>query len=73
MRELIVDRFEGIYCICEDKERKLFALSVADLPEGVAVGDVLIVDDENGTVIIDKEATEKRREEIRKKENRLFK
>lgn len=73
MRELIVDRFEGTYCICEDKERNTFALPVADLTEEVAVGDILMIDDENGTVTIDKAATERRREEIRKKENRLFK
>lgn len=72
MRELIVDRFEGVYCICEDMERNIFALPISDLPDEVAVGDVLKVDDGNGTVTIDKGATERRREEIRKKENRLF-
>lgn len=73
MKELIVDRFEGIYCICEDKERNVFALPIADLPSEVAVGDVLKIDEQNGKVTIDKIATERRREDIRRKEGRLFK
>lgn len=56
MRTLTIDRLEGIYAICKDKEKKFFAIELSELPKGVAPGDVLSVDDESGTVQVIEEA-----------------
>ena len=46
MRQLIIDRFEGKYAICEDQEQKYFAIAVEELPKGSAEGWVLEISDE---------------------------
>ena len=73
MKELAVDRFEGIYCICEDNERNIFALPLADVPSGVMSGDILKIDEQSGTITIDKVATDRRRSKMRTMEGKLFK
>lgn len=72
MRKLFVDRFDGVYAICEDSERKLFALPVNELPDGVKEGDCLIISDE-GEISVSAEETNARRKENRKTEEKLFK
>lgn len=61
MRTLTIDRLEGIYAICRDKDKKFFAIELSELPKGAAPGDVLAVDDEAGTVSIDAETTAAKR------------
>ena len=34
MRILVIDRFEGTYAICEDKDQKFFAIETNELPAG---------------------------------------
>lgn len=72
MRTLIIDRFEGTYAICEDKDQKFFAIEVSELPEGVREGDVLDVNDAEGTVSINVEATKQRRSKAKKLQDKLF-
>lgn len=72
MKYLIVDRFEGEYTICEDKDKKMFALERNETPEGTKEGDVLAITNE-GELYIDKVETEKRRNAVIKKQNSLFK
>ena len=71
MRHLTVDRIDGIYAICEDKERKMFAIPVAELPKAVREGDKLDIDDE-GNITVNAEATAKVRAAVRAKEDELF-
>ena len=71
MRHLTVDRMDGIYAICEDAERRMFAIPLADLPAKVREGDKLYIDDE-GTVFINDQATQAARKATRKKEDSLF-
>lgn len=71
MRVLYVDRFEGIYCICEDENRKVFALPIDELPAQIKEGDIIKIDDE-GSITVDKQATDKRRAMIRSIEDKLF-
>lgn len=59
MRTLTVERMEGIYAICRDKEQKFFGIQISELPQGVAVGDVIAVDDEMGTLTVTKPAEKK--------------
>lgn len=61
MRTLTIDRLEGIYAICHDKDKKFFAIESSELPKGAVPGDVLTVDDETGTVAVDAEATAAKR------------
>lgn len=61
MKTLTISRMEGIYAICEDKDQNLFAIEISELPKGAASGDVLQVDDAEGTLSVDLEATEAKR------------
>lgn len=57
LKNLKINRFEGIYAICEDPDQKLFAIETTEMPKGAVIGDVLSVDDETGTLKIDAEAS----------------
>lgn len=57
MKTLTIDRMEGIYAICEDKNKKYYAIEISDLPQGASAGDVLNVDDVEGSLTINHEAT----------------
>lgn len=72
MKYLVIDRFEGQYTICEDKDKKMFALEKTETPDGAKEGDVLVITDD-GTLYIDKAETEKRRNAMIKKQNSIFK
>ena len=40
-RKIVIDRFEGTYAICEDKDQKFFAIEIAELPQGAKEGHVI--------------------------------
>lgn len=61
MKTITIDRLEGIYAICEDANRKYYAIEIAELPAGASAGDVLRVDDVEGSLAIDQEATQARK------------
>ncbi|MBO5104535.1 MAG: DUF3006 domain-containing protein [Ruminococcus sp.] len=67
---MIIDRFEQDFAVVETDEG-IIDVSRMYLPENVAEGDVILLT-ENG-YIIDKQATEKRRAEIREMMKRLMK
>lgn len=54
MKTLKIDRTEGIYAICKDKDQKLFAIQTSELPQEAAAGDIISIDDETGTLTIAK-------------------
>lgn len=79
-RTLMIDRFEGIYAICEEqggakgkkkKDQHYFGIELTELPEGAKEGDVLRIGDD-GTIQIDTKATKERREKIQKLENSVW-
>lgn len=72
MKKLTVDRFDGVYVICEDKERRMFAIPAAEMPKGVKEGDKLEIDDE-GNISVNASATEKARADVRAMEKSVFK
>ena len=41
MKQITIDRFDGIYAICEDKDKAFFAIETSELPQGAKAGDVL--------------------------------
>lgn len=72
MKTLIIDRFEGTYAICEDNDQKFFAIEISELPAGAKEGDVLDVDDAEGTLSINGEATAQKRSKVKKLQDKLF-
>ncbi len=71
MKQLVIDRFEGKYAICEDKEARYFAIEIQELPKGAKEGHVLSISEE-GVLSLDLEETQRRRKRISDKQNRLF-
>lgn len=71
MRTLIIDRFEGNFAICEDKDEKYFGIELSEMPKGAKEGDVLEIDDE-GVLTINAEATKARRDKMKKKQDSLW-
>ena len=71
MKQLIIDRFEGKFAICEDKEQRYFAIDTAELPEGAKEGCVLDITDE-GELQLNQEQTQERRQQILDKQRRAF-
>ena len=65
------DRFDGIYAICEDKDKAFFAIETSELPQGARAGDVLKITDD-GALSIDVEETERRRTRILEKQKKLM-
>lgn len=70
--ELIVDRIEAGFAVCENIDRTYTNVSLYLLPEDVKEGDV-ITKDENGDYIIDADKTAERRQRIKKLLNSLWK
>ena len=71
MRKLIIVRFEGTYAICEDKEKKMFAISLNELPQGAKPGDVLQISGA-GELSVDQEETQRRRKKMAGLQSKLF-
>lgn len=71
MKQLIIDRFEGKYAICEDADQRYFAIETEELPEGAAEGSVLKITEE-GELLLDQAETQARRERIAAKQRRAF-
>lgn len=60
MRELIIDRFEETYVVCQTPDGQLDAFPRKRLPEGAEEGSWLVIHDDD-TVEIDEEKTIRRR------------
>ena len=71
MRHLTVDRIDGIYAICEDRERKMFAIPKAELPSDIREGDKLDIDSE-GVITVNGKEAQASRANVRRKEDELF-
>ena len=61
---VIIDRFEGNYAVCEKEGRIMINIKRIDVPSQAKEGDVLSID--NSMITIDIEKTKKRRREIEK-------
>lgn len=71
MKELIIDRLEGNFFICEDNEKKMFAIDKSEMADGAKDGDVIVISDD-GVITIDKSKTNARRKSIGKLQNSVF-
>jgi hypothetical protein len=63
MKTLKIERLEGIYAICTDKEQpenkhkakdkqRFFGIQISELPNGAAPGDTVEIDEETGALTI---------------------
>lgn len=67
-----VDRFEGNFAVCENRETGEFVdIPLSELPENIKEGSMLKF--ENGKYILDIESTRKEQEEIKNLVDNLFK
>jgi hypothetical protein len=62
--EVVIDRFEGAYALCEKEDRKMISVERKKLPDGAKEGDVLVVN--GGFITIDVRETSSRSEGARK-------
>ncbi|MGN1458283.1 MAG: DUF3006 domain-containing protein, partial [Acutalibacteraceae bacterium] len=46
MKKLKIIKFDGTYFICEDKDKKMFAIEKADMPQNAKDGDTVIISDD---------------------------
>ncbi|MBU3171326.1 DUF3006 domain-containing protein [Clostridium estertheticum] len=61
---VVIDRFEGSYAVCEKEDRTMMDISKDKVPSGAKEGDILnIIDD---VITIDIKETEKKQREIEK-------
>lgn len=67
---LIIDRFEGKFAVCEEEEGTFREISRDQLPPESKEGDCL--DYQDGTYQINREETQRRREEILRLQNSLW-
>jgi hypothetical protein len=67
----IIDRIEGTAAVCQKEDGTMVHIDIAGLPADAAEGDVLT--DDSGGLMVDKEETDKRRQRIRAKLDKLFK
>lgn len=60
--ELIIDRFEEEYAVCEDKNKKILNINKSKIPKQAKEGDIIIYRD--GRYILDKGKTLNRKKYI---------
>ncbi len=71
MKKLIIDRFEGVFAICEQEDKSFIKVPKYKLPPECKEGQCLITD-RDGMYQLDLEETKKREQRITDKMNRLF-
>ncbi len=69
--QYVIDRLEEELAICENDDREMISIPRNELPVSVNEGDVILLE-EDGSWVLDTDATKKRRERIRKKMMDLF-
>jgi len=68
--QVIIDRFEGSFAVCEDENRKTINIERAKLPKEAKEGSVLIIQGDN--IEIDHIETENRKDRIKKMMDSLW-
>lgn len=53
MRILKIDRTEGSFFICEDKEKKMFAIEKNEMPKDAKCGDTIVISDDGVITVSD--------------------
>ncbi len=69
--QIIIDRFEGDFAVCERPDRTMLNIPRNKLPVGVREGDVLIL--EGNSILLDPAATQERKKTAAEKMKGLWK
>lgn len=69
--KLYVDRIEETVAVCQTEDERTVEIQLSVLPSDLKEGNVLVYD-ENGNFIVDKEKEEERRLELFELQNSLF-
>lgn len=69
--KVTIDRFEGEFAVCEKPDRTLINVPKGKLPAGAREGDILIMEGE--TIRLDTQATSKRKKDINRLMDDLWK
>lgn len=51
MKKLKIKKFDGTYFICEDKEKKMFAIEKDEMPSNAKEGNTIIITSEGNIEI----------------------
>jgi hypothetical protein len=62
--KVIIDRFEGNFAVCEKDNGEMISIERDKLPSDAKEGDALVIKQDN--IYIDKDETEKRKNDIEK-------
>ena len=71
MEKYIVDRFVGLFAICENEEKEFINIKTELLPPETKEGDCLYIN-EDGEYLIDYETTNENMKRVRSKLDSLF-
>lgn len=62
--KVIIDRFDGIYAVCEKEDKTIINIEVSRCPKNIKEGDILII--QSDKIKLDNESTETRKKYIEK-------
>jgi hypothetical protein len=68
---VVLDRIEGKYAVCEKEDRTTINIEKERLPKGAKDGDVLLIEGEN--ITIDRGPTDRRKQDVKKLMDDLWK
>ena len=68
--QVMIDRFEGSFAVCEDENRKMINIEKARLPKEAKEGNVILI--RGDKIEIDYNETEKRKDRIKKMMDSLW-
>lgn len=69
---IVIDRFEGMYAVCETEQREIIQILKSELPPSSKEGDCLKIN-EDGAYELLIEESQKRLNDIQKRFDKLFK
>lgn len=70
MKNLIIDRFESGFAICEDENGEFFGIDIKEVPQSAKEGSVLTIN-QDGQLTLNEEETKKRTQSIKGKMDKL--
>lgn len=70
-KKLVIDRFEGIYAVCEDEDGTMINIEKSTIEGNPIEGDIIVISENK--IIIDKKATNQRQKEVEELTKDLWK
>lgn len=70
-KKLVIDRFEGIYAVCEDEDGTMINIEKSTIEGNPIEGDIIVISENK--IIVDQKATNQRQKEIEELTKDLWK